>query len=88
MDENDQLIGKAYKNITTNEINWLQEIDEPITIDLLDDRDQASAKLKFMPLIINQHSHKGDQLDEMSKQSAVGELSLQIKQAKLLSGTL
>jgi hypothetical protein len=38
-DDNQQLIGRAYKNISVNEINWLNEIDDDLSIELLDEND-------------------------------------------------
>ena len=61
--EDHHLIGRAYKNVTVNEINWLNEIDDTMSIELVDEKDQNNVKLKISPIILSQHSSKMQNMD-------------------------
>ena len=56
--DNEQLIGREYKHITVNEVNWLSEIDDNLSIELLDENDLSNIKLKISPKILTQPPSK------------------------------
>lgn len=62
-DEDHNLIGTASKNITVNEINLLSEIDDTMSIELVDHNNENNIKLKFLPIILSQHPSKKQNTD-------------------------
>jgi hypothetical protein len=74
------LIGRAYKNITVNEINWLNEIDDNLSIELLDENDESNIKLKISPQILTQRPSKNLNSDIISiPNNMMGQLNMEIK---------